>query len=120
MEHEQDGLHPGCDPQLPTNQNTAGRDFAILALIMAVLLVVFCVSLFKYDQSHNVGTQAYRKLQKQNDTTAGQNKALNAQNGMLTTTNATLSAKNTELQNEKAQFCTELGKVKINDPLCTK
>lgn len=87
---------------------------------MAAILAVFCTVLFKYDQSHNVGTQAYQKLQKQNDTTQASNKALSAQNSTLTTNNATLSAKNTELLNEKTQFCTELGKAKINDPLCTK
>lgn len=88
--------------------------------IMAVLLVIFCVALFKYDQSHNVGTKAYNTLMQHKDAVSAQNTTLLNQNKTLETSNATLATKNTELLNEKSQFCGELGKAKVTDPLCTQ
>lgn len=88
--------------------------------IMAVILVLFCLALYKYDQSHNASAQAVTKARAAVSTTTAELNTLSTQNKDLTTQNATLTTKNTELQNEKTQFCGELGKAKITDPLCTE
>lgn len=107
-----------CIEQTP--QNNSARDFALLATVMTIGLLIFCVALFHYDQSHNVGTQAYNKAMAAVSTANKQITTVSTQNKTLTTQNATLTTQNTELRNEKSQFCGELGKAKINDPLCTQ
>lgn len=99
---------------------TTRKQFLVLLAIMAALFVIFCLALYQYDQSHNVGTQAYQRLQKQNSTTQATNTSLTAQNKALQANSDALTVKNTEQANEKSQLCLDVGKAKITEPLCTQ
>jgi cell division protein FtsL len=91
--------------------NNPGKQFIGMAIVMFVITAVFCVTLYQYNYNHNTNPQTVAKLNKSVSATAAQNKALTTQNDVL-------SAKNVQLMDQKAQFCTELSKAKVKDPLC--
>lgn len=103
----------------PANKQMS-HDLAVMLVVMACLLAIFCLGLYKYDQSHNASAQAVTKARTAVIAATKQNNALVTQNKALTATNATLTAQNTELGNEKVQFCTDLAKAKVTEQLCTK
>jgi cell division protein FtsB len=95
------------------NENNSTRNFIYMLLLMLWLLLLFCVALYKYDQSHNTGLQSYLKVQKQLSATRQENDGLGTKNDVLTATNV-------QLMQQKSQLCTELSKAKIVDPLCVQ
>lgn len=92
-----------------------------LTLLQATVLVsgILIIVVLSLTAVHTFNVNAQKTLQRglspaqHISNLEAQNKALGAQNGLLT-------AKNTELMNEQSQFCGELSKAKIVEPLCVQ
>jgi predicted negative regulator of RcsB-dependent stress response len=96
------------------------KDFLIMVTLMLACLVLFCFALYQYDQTHNASAQAVTKARASVSAATKVIDAAQARNKALLESNDVLTAQNTQLQQQKTQFCTELSKAKIVDPLCSQ